>query len=108
MIEVRVGDEHQIDRWKITEPHSRLAQSFQHKKPAGEIGIDHDVLAAYLQEEACVANESHTHLAVGHQNRLVRLSNSRRDRRTPNEPPELPGAFAHRGTVDGLSKHKKL
>ena len=80
VIEVRMGDEHQIDRRQITEPHSRLAQSFQHKKPAREVGIDYDILAAHLQEKTGMTNESHAHLAVRHQDRLVRLSNSRRDR----------------------------
>lgn len=100
---MRMCNEHQIDRRQIADPHSRLTQSFQDEKPAREIGIDHDVLATHLQEKTGMAYEGHTHLAVRYQDGLVRFSNSRRYGRTPYELPELPGAFAHRGTLDGLS-----
>ena len=78
VIEVRMGDEHQINRRQIADPHSRLAQSFQDKKPAREVGIDDDVLAAHLQEKTGMANEGHAHLAIRYQHRLVRLADSRR------------------------------
>src|SRR6185312_6485934 len=108
VVEVRMSDEHEIDWRQVPESNSRLSQSLQHKKPAREIGIDQDILATHLQEKAGVSNESHTHLAIGYQDRLVRLSNSRCHCRAPYQASELPGALAHRGTLDGLSKHKKL
>ena len=48
VIEVRVRDEYQIDGRQITNLYARLAQSFQHKKPAREVGIDNYVLSAHL------------------------------------------------------------
>src|SRR5579872_2125934 len=86
VVEVGMGNEHEIDWRQIADPHSGLAQSFQDKKPARKIRIDDDVLAAHLKEKTGVSNESHTQLAIGYQYRLVWLSNS------ASPPSAVPGA----------------
>jgi len=86
--------------------HSRLAQPFQHKKPAREVWIDDDVLAADLEKKTGMANESHAHLAICDQNRLMGFSDSGSHGRAPYELPKLSGAFAHRRTFEGLSQHR--
>ena len=58
VVKVGMRDQHQVDRRKVAQSHSRLPQPFQHKQPARKIGIDNDVLAADLDEKAGVADES--------------------------------------------------
>jgi hypothetical protein len=107
VIEMRMGDQHQINGRQIAEFYAGLAQSFQHKKPSREVRIDYDVLAAHLQEKTCMTNESNPHLAIGDQNRLVRFADSRGHSGVPYELPKLPRALAHSRTLDRLSQHKK-
>jgi hypothetical protein len=108
VIEVGVGNEHQVNCRQIPELDSRLAQSFQYKQPAGKIWVDDDVFAAHLQKKTGMANEGNSHMTIAHQHRLVRLSASGCDGRAPHQLAELAGALTHCRTFDGLSKHKKL
>ena len=64
VIEVRVGDQHQIDRRQIAQLHARLAQPLQHEQPAREVGIDQHILPAHLHEKAGVADEGDAEFAV--------------------------------------------
>src|SRR5207248_10453592 len=54
-----------------------------------------------------MTNESHAHLAICHQHRLMGFAASRSYRRTANESPELPGSLSHCGTLNCLSQHRK-
>src|SRR5581483_266030 len=105
MVEMSVSDQNNIDRRQIANHHSRPPQPFQDEKPTGKVRIDHDVLAANLQEKTGMTNKSHAHLAVRDQNRLARLALPRSDCRMPNQPPKLSGALAHCGAFNGLSQH---
>ena len=67
MVEVSVGDQNQIDRGQVAYLQARSSQAFEHEQPAGKIGIDENVLAADLEKETGMADESHTHLAVADQ-----------------------------------------
>jgi len=71
VIEVRVRDEHQIHRRQIAQIHSRLTEAFKNEKPARKIGIDDDVLASDLKEEAGVSDKGHPELAIRSQLRFV-------------------------------------
>src|SRR5579859_6530740 len=61
VVEMRMGDEHQINRRQIPDPYSRLAQSFQYKQPAREIRVDDNVLATHLDKKTGMANEGQAH-----------------------------------------------
>ena len=99
VIEVSVGDQNQINRRQIPQLHSRLAQALQDEQPARKVGIDEDILAADLQKEAGMTDESHPHLTVGNQLGLVGEASSRRDRGVPHQAAKLPGTLAKRGIL---------
>jgi len=73
-----------------------LPQPLQKKQPAGEVGIDHNILATNLKEETRVANEGDAEFAVGYKFRYVSLARTRRNRRMPHQASKLTGAFAQR------------
>src|SRR5260221_5110631 len=106
MIEMRVRDQHQIDRRKVSDPQAGLAQALQHKKPAGEIGIDDDIFAAYLQEKTGMAYEGHAHLPVGRQDRTVGFARPRRHHRVAHQVAELLGAAAQRRILERIFRHE--
>lgn len=93
MIEVRVRDQNKIDGGKVGNAQSRTSQTFQHEKPPREIGVDDDVLAADLYEEAGVPDERDTEFTVGDQPRLVSLTGTGSDSGATDQASELRGAL---------------
>jgi hypothetical protein len=65
MIEMGVRHEHQIDGRKIAHLQPWAPQALQHKKPAREVRVNHRALAANLNQEAGVTDESNTEFSVG-------------------------------------------
>jgi hypothetical protein len=102
VIEVRMGDQNQIDRWKVIDFDARLSQALKHKQPSGKIGINDNVLASYLQKEAGMPNERHAHLAVRNQHRPVRLAGRRSHGGVANQASKLPGTLAQSRIFQGL------
>src|SRR5579862_246720 len=99
VVEMGVGYQDNIDRRQVPHSKSRTAQTFEDKKPAGEVGIDHRALPAQLQKEAGMADESYAQLSVRGQARLVCLPGTRRDGGVADEPSELRCAFAESPVV---------
>ena len=64
MVEVRVRHQHGIDGRQVAQPQAGTTQPLEDEEPACKIGIDDDVLAADLQEEAGVSDEGNTQLAA--------------------------------------------
>src|SRR5579885_1970417 len=89
MIEMRVCDQDKINGGKITNFHPGLAESFQDEQPAREVGIDDNIFAANLNEEAGVPNERHAHLAIRNQHWFVRFAYPGSDRGMPHQTPEI-------------------
>ncbi len=105
VIEMRMGDEHQINGRKISDAQARLSQALKDEEPAREIGVDHGIFPADLQEKAGMADKSNTHLAIGDKHRLVGLARARRDRGVTNQFPELLGSFAQRRILKRVFQH---
>jgi len=74
MVEVRMRNQHQVNRREIANADARLAQPLQNKKPASKIRIDHHVLTADLHQEAGVSNEGQPQLAIPDQLGLMDLT----------------------------------
>src|ERR1700720_3562380 len=100
MIEVSVGNEHQVNGREILNLQAGPAQAFQHKQPAGKIGINDDVLAADLQEETGMADESQPQLTVESQLRFVGLASAGSDGGVPHQTAKLARALAQCRIVD--------
>jgi hypothetical protein len=79
-----------------------LPKALKDKQPAGEIGIDDNVLASHLKKEAGVPNEGHAHLAVRNQHRPVRLAGRRSHGGVANQASKLPGTLAQSRIFQGL------
>lgn len=105
VIEVRMCDQHKIDGWKIVNLNARLAQALENKKPAGEIGIDYNILAAHLQKEAGMTNKRDAHLAVRNEDWPVRFAGRRRHSRMAYQASKLRGTLAQRRIFKGLFEH---
>ena len=71
MVKVRVRNQHCINRRKIAQPQAGTAQSLEDEDPACEVGVNQDVLAAHLEEEAGVSDERHAQLTAPGQHRLA-------------------------------------
>ena len=97
MIKMGMRDQHQVDGRKVSELHSRLAQTLQHKQPAREIGIDDDVLAAHLDEKAGVPNKRQAQISVADQFGFVSLANSWSNRGVAYQTAKRTRAFAENG-----------
>src|SRR5450432_315373 len=108
MIEVRVRDQHKVDRRQVGDAQAGAAQAFQYEEPAGEVGIDDDVLAANLQEETGVADEGDAEFSVGHQARLVRLAVTWRDGGSTHQASEIGSAFTKGRIADRFPDHPAL
>ena len=74
MVEMRVGDENEIDRRKICDPQAGTPKSLQYKEPAREVGIDHYTLSCDLHKETGMTDEGDAQLSIGGEARLVRLT----------------------------------
>lgn len=97
MVEVRVRDQDHVNGGQIAQMDSGLAQPFQDKQPAGEIGIDQNILAAHLQKEAGVADESQSQLSVGGEFGFMGLAGARGNRGMTHQAAELLSPFAEDG-----------
>lgn len=64
VIEMRVGDQHDVGRRQIAQIQSWLTQALQDEKPAREVGIDDNVVASNLEEKAGVPDERDAQFAV--------------------------------------------
>src|SRR5713101_6976380 len=106
MIKMRVSDQHNINRREVVDFDPWLPQPFQHEQPARKIRVNDNVLPTNLHQEAGMANERDSHLAVRNQLRLVRFSNSRGDGGMPYESAKLPGAFAEGRILERLLQHE--
>jgi len=51
VIEVRVGEQHQVDGWQIFHPEPGSLEALEQEEPVGEIGIDDGVEPFELDEE---------------------------------------------------------
>src|SRR5581483_10630751 len=71
MIEMSMRDKNEIDARKVGNAHAGSTEAFQHKNPGRVIGIDYDILAAELDEEAGVADEGDAELVRFRGDRLV-------------------------------------
>src|SRR5439155_13553222 len=90
MIEVRMRDQHQVDRRQVVKLHSGLPQPLQNKQPARKVGVNDDVLPADLHKKAGMADKSQPQLTVRNQPGLVASSGTRSYRRMPEQTTELP------------------
>ncbi len=57
VVKVGVGDEYGVYRWEIFDSKTWPPQAFQDEKPSGENGINDEVPAAELNEEAGMTYE---------------------------------------------------
>src|SRR5262249_47707389 len=108
VIEVCMGDQHQIDGRKIADRDPRLAQALEHEQPAREVGIEHDVEPADLDEETGVTDKRHSHFAVDGKPRFVSLAGARRDGGVAYELAELLGSTSQRAVSRGFSWHARV
>jgi len=108
VIEVRVRDQHQIDRRQVRDAQAGAAQAFEHEEPAGKIRVDDDVLSADLQKETGVADKGDAEFAIGHEARLVRLAVTRCYGRTAHQASEIRGAFTKGRIADRFPDHPAL
>src|SRR6266849_8054052 len=90
MVEVGMSDQNQINRRQVAHLQSWLPQALQDEQPTREVGIDDDILPADLEKKTRMADESYTHLAVGHQFRLMGTAGSRSDHGAAHQATELP------------------
>ena len=98
VIEMGMRNQHRIDRRQIAQPQPRPAQSLQNENPAREVGVDKNVLAANLEEETGMSDESNAELFARGQDRLTRLPGARRQRRAAHQRAELPGLTSKCGS----------
>ena len=86
MIEVRVSEQHQIDRREVLDTHSGSFDPLQEKNPIGEIGVDQHVQIVELDEKRGVADPSNGHLTVTQfrERRLFMFPGAPGQQRLPN------------------------
>ena len=58
---MRVGDEHEIDGWKLVQVETRMANPLNHLQPLGPVGIDKEAVSVDLDEKGRVANPGDPH-----------------------------------------------
>ncbi len=105
---MRMRDQYDIDRGKVAQPHSRLAQPLQHEQPARKIRVDQHILPAHLQKKAGVANEGDAEFAVAHELGFVALTNTRGDGGVPYQASELLRALAQYRILQTASERRAL
>ena len=64
MVEVRVGQQHQVDGWQIFHPEPGALEALQQEKPIGEIRIDDGVEPFELHQERGVPDPGQRQLIV--------------------------------------------
>lgn len=90
MIEVRVREQHQIDRWQIFDLEPRAFDPFQQEYPVRKVGIYQDVQVVELRKERGVADPSQCNLpALEHRkSRDLVLAGSFRQKGFPHHLPK--------------------
>lgn len=63
MVEVRVGDEHEIDRRQMMDAKAGLFQAFDHAEPHRPNRVDQYICVVRLNQERSMANPGNTNLA---------------------------------------------
>ncbi len=63
VVEVGVRNQHRVDRRQLPQLQSGPAQPLENKNPPREVGINQDVLAPDLEEEAGMSDEGYAQLA---------------------------------------------
>src|SRR5450759_4533007 len=71
VVEVRVRNQHRVDRRQLSQLQSRTAQSLENENPAREVGVHQDVLSPDLEEEAGMSDEGYAQLATAGEHRLT-------------------------------------
>jgi len=94
MIEVGVRNQNHVDGRQIGDAQSGTPEALQNEEPAREVGINDDALAAHLQKETGVADESDAEFTVRDQTRLVSLAAARSHHRVPHQAAKIRGALA--------------
>ena len=94
MVEVGVRDEDDVHGRKVAETQAGLAKTFEDKEPAGEVGVDDDVAASDLEEEAGMSNEGDAEFSVRDQPGLVGFSRARGDDGVTDKAGKLAGTLA--------------
>ena len=102
VVEVGMCDQDQINWGQVAYLQTRLSKTFQDKQPARKVRINDNVLAADLEEETGVADESHTQLAIGYQPRLMSTTSPGSYHRVAHQRTELPGTLAERGILERI------
>src|SRR5437016_14367680 len=105
MVEVGMGDQHQINRRQVLKPYAGLAEALQNEQPASKIGVNDNILLAHLHEKAGVANKGKPELSVGNQLWLVDVPGARGDRRVPDELRKLAGPTTQRAALECVVEH---
>ena len=62
VIEVRVGEQHQVDGWQILHPEPGSLEALEQEEPVGEIGIDDGVEPLELHQKRGVTDPGQRHL----------------------------------------------
>ena len=71
MVEMRVRDQNEIDRWKICDPQAGTPKPLQYKEPAREVGIDHYTLSRDLHKETGMTDKGDAQLSIAGEAWLV-------------------------------------
>jgi hypothetical protein len=103
---VGMGNQNQINWRQVAHLQAWPPQALQDEQPARKVGIDENILPADLEEKTGVADESHTHLAVGNEFRLMSATGPRSDHRVPHQAAELPSPRAKRRILQSILQHQ--
>lgn len=102
---MRMRDQDDIHRRQVADPHSRLAQPFQHEQPARKIGIDDGVLSCHLHKKAGMPDEGQPQFAIAYQHGFVHGAGSRRNGRVPDQFRERTRTASQRTIIQGTFDH---
>jgi hypothetical protein len=105
VVEVGVGNQHQVDRGQVTHLQTWPSNPFQDEEPARKVGIDDDILAADLEKETGVPDECQAQLAIGHQLWFMGAAGPGSDYGMAYQAAELPGTLAKRGILERILQH---
>src|SRR6266581_1737563 len=54
VVKMRMGHQHQVDRWQIVDTEAWFSNALQKKQPAREIRVNQDAPPAHLHKERCM------------------------------------------------------
>src|SRR5690349_6931501 len=86
VIEMGMRQQHQVNRREVLDPHPRSLDTFEKKKPVGEVWIDQHIEIVKLNQKRGVPNPCHRDLAIAQfgKCRLLMLSGAPRQKGFPN------------------------